>query len=602
MKLLVLRETNVYNDCTMKSHIIGKVPKGYISDYIEYLNGWYRVRENVWVYNKDGLFPDSEVIVKDVKNAKDQGEIKFDTKKIKELGFDLQLFAIIPNIDSAIKVASDVINKSLFGSASAWSPSANDMQALELDFDTTAAMMGMPYQFLPWVDRRAKGGDDVISNFKYLGRKYAEKIAVRSPMLIIQPGKAHYMAESSNEEKEALLSGMLGDDAAISNSSIDEETANPHRYYSFALDHASYNAYVNTLCWTCAMNLGLNVTQYEGVGNINSVAFSENRFMNRGITDNVDGVYNFSQKFTSKLKYTGAIAFYVNSDAQVSESISTSTGQSQLAEKVNGISDLAREIQFVLGTNGKIADVAASMGKTSGGALQAAVSGLSSAFTGSGSLLNSIGESIGTIIAGGKLIFPEIWQDTQFTRSYTINLKLVSPDNDDLSIYHNILVPLMHLLALALPRGTGTNSYMSPFLIRAAYKSFMNIDMGIVTGLSINRGSEGCWNRHGIPTSVDVSLDLKDLYPVMNLARYPSFASMMPFTDDGYDILKNDALLAYIANICGLNVINSDVSRALSFKAMMAKKSVTNMPNAIIDATWGKLTSVTSNWLGGWGL
>ena len=160
----------------------------------------------------------------------------------------------------------------------------------------------------------------------------------------------------------------------------------------------------------------------------------------------------------------------------------------------------------------------------------------------------------------------------------------------------------MHLLALALPRGTGTNSYMSPFLIRAAYKSFMNIDMGIVTGLSINRGSEGCWNRHGIPTSVDVSLDLKDLYPVMNLARYPSFASMMPFTDDGYDILKNDALLAYIANICGLNVLNSDVSRALSFKAMMAKKSVTNMPNAIIDATWGKLTSVTSNWLGGWGL
>lgn len=596
MKLLVLRETNAYSDCTMKSHIIGKVPKGYISDYIEYLNGWYRVRDNVWVYSKDGLFPDSEVIVKDVKNAKDQGEIKFDIKKIKELGFDLQLFATMSASNSE---TSDGENRGIIGSITAWA-SSDDMQALELEFDTTAAMMGMPYQFLPWVDRRAKGGNDVISNFKYLGRKYAEKIAVRSPMLIIQPGKAHYMAEASNEEKDALLAGLLGDDAAVANSSIDDETANPHRYYSFALDYASYNAYVNTLCWACAMNLGLNVTKYEGIGNSNKVAFSENRFMNRDITDNVDGVYNFSEGFTSKLKYTGAIAFYVNSDAQVSESISTSTGQSQLAEKVNGISDLAREIQFVLGTNGRIADVAASMGKSSGGALETAVSGLSSAFTGSGSLLNSIGESIGTIIAGGKMIFPEIWQDTQFTRSYTINLKLVSPDNDDLSIYHNILVPLMHLLALALPRGTSTNSYMSPFLIRAAYKSFMNIDMGIVTGLSINRGAEGCWNRHGIPTSVDVSLDLKDLYPVMNLARYPSFASLV--TDDGYDILKNDALLAYIANICGLNVANSDVSRALSFKAMMVRKSVTNMPNAIIDATWGKLTSVASNWLGGWGL
>jgi hypothetical protein len=421
-------------------------------------------------------------------------------------------------------------------------------------------------------------------------------------MLIIQPGKAHYMAEASNEERDALLSGMLGDDAAISNSSIDEETANPHRYYTFALDYASYNSYVNTLCWACAMNLNLNTTKYEGVGGINGPQYSDSKFMNRDIVDNVDGIYNFSQGFTDKLKYTGAIAFYVNSDAQVSESINTNTTQSQLAEKVNGISDLAREIQFVLGTNGRIADIAASMGKKSGGALEAALSGLSSAFTGSGSLLNSIGESIGTIIAGGKMIFPEIWQDTQFSRSYTINLKLVSPDNDDLSIYHNILVPLMHLLALALPRGTSTNSYMSPFLIRAAYKSFMNIDMGIVTGLNINRGAEGCWNRHGIPTSVDVSLDLKDLYPVMNLARYPSFGSLLPFTEDGYDILKNDALLAYIANICGLNVVNSDVSRALSFKAMMAKKSVTNMPNAILDATWGKLTSVASNWLGGWGL
>lgn len=597
MKLLVLRETNVYNDCSMKSHIIGTVPKGYISEYIEYLNGWYRIRENVWVYSRSTVFSDSEVIIKGVKDAKDQGEIKFDIKKITELGFDLQLFGIIATTASDIvDAATAVVSKGPINAFSDYIHS-DDYQALELNFENTAAMMGMPYQFLPWVDRRVKNGDDVVTNYNYLGRKYSEKIAIRAPMLIIQPGKAHYMAEASNDEKEALLSGLLGDDASITNSSIDDESANPHRYYTFALDYASYNSYVNTLCWACAMNLNLNTSKYEGVG-----GESNNKFMNRDIVDNVDGVYNFSQGFTSKLKYTGAIAFYVNSDSQVSESINTSTGQSQLAEKVNGISDLAREIQFVLGTNGRIADVAASMGKKSGGALETALSGLSSAFTGSGSLLNSIGESIGTIIAGGKMIFPEIWQDTQFSRSYSINIKLVSPDNDDLSIYHNILVPLMHLLALALPRGTSSNSYMSPFLIRAAYKSFLNIDMGIVTGLSINRGAEGCWNRHGIPTSVDVTLDIKDLYPVMNLARYPSYKAMLPFTDDGYDILKNDALLAYLANLCGLNVANSDVSRALSFKAMMAKKGVTNIPNGIIDATWSKLASVSSNWLGWMGL
>jgi len=606
MKLLVLRETNAYSDCTMKSHIIGKVPKGYISDYIEYLNGWYRVRDNVWVYSRSGLFSDSELIVKNVKNVKDQGEINFDVKKIKKLGFDLQQFATI-DINNSIyrganngdRVVADINDGVTVAALSAGISKDYVAQALELDFENTAAMMGMPYQFLPWVDRRVKDGDDVVTNYTYLGRKYAEKIAVRSPMLIIQPGKAQYMAEASNEEREALLkAGLGGDDGALNNSSFDDETANPHRYYTFALDHASYNAYVNTLCWACALNLGLNTGLYEGVDESFS---SYNKFMNRDITDNVDGVYDFTQKFTQNFKYTGAIAFYVNSDSQVSESVNTSTTQSQLSEKVNGISDLAREIQFVLGTNGRIADVAASLGKTSAGALETAVSNIGSAFTGSGSLLASIGESIGTIIAGGKMIFPEIWQDTQFSRSYSINIKLVSPDNDDLSIYHNILVPLMHIFALSLPRGTSTNSYLSPFLIRAAYKSFMNIDMGILTGVSITRGAEGCWNRHGIPTSVDVSLEIKDLYPVMNLARYPAYTSLIPFVDDGYDILKNDALLAYIANLCGLNVANSDVARTLVFKTIMTTKSVTNIPNGIVDATWSKLTSVASNWLGKYG-
>jgi hypothetical protein len=416
-------------------------------------------------------------------------------------------------------------------------------------------------------------------------------------MLVMQPGKAHFMAGASDEEKEGVLGALIGDQDSINNILADE-TANPHRYYSFALDHMNYNRYVNTLCWACAANLNLRNTPYNAVGDGRSTR-SNNKFMGRDLDDNVDGVYTFSEAFTNTLRYTGAVAFYINSDAQISESISTTTGQSQLSEKINGISDIAREIQFVLGTNGRIADVVSGMGKLGANGLEAAVSGLASSFTGSGSLLSTIGESIGTIIAGGKMIFPEIWQDTQFSRSYSINIKLVSPDNDDLSIYHNILVPLMHLITFALPKGTSTNSYISPFLIRAAYKSFMNIDMGMVVDMSINRGAEGCWNRHGVPTVVDVSMTIKDLYPVLNLASYPTGIWR---SDDSYDILKNDALLAYIANLCGVNVVNSDVSRAIEFQAIMRSKGLTNMPNAILDSTWDKLTSVGSNLLRGIGL
>ena len=600
MKILVLKETNVYYDCSFKSHIIGKAPKGFICEYTEFLNGWYRLPNNIWIYSKES-FDDEELIIKEVDNTKDKGKIKKNKKKLKDLGIDLQLFATISNTTyrGADNGDKSGIGRGLIDAAVTWMSSDNE--ALELDFETTAGMMGMPYQFLPWVDRRVTYNDNVISDTKFLGRKYAEKIAIRSPMLLIQPGRVHYMANASNEERESVVEALIGDQDTLAN--FDKEAANPHRYYSFQLDYANYNAYVNTLCWACALNLNLLNQPYIGVGMSEHGKFNQpSLFMGRRISENVDGVFNFSQKFTSNFKYTGAIAFYVNSDSQISESVSTSTTQSQLSEKVNGISDLAREIQFILGTNGKIASAAEAAGKMGVGTMSSVLSGIASSFTGSGSLLSTIGESMSTIMAGGKMIFPEIWQDTQFSRSFSINIKLVSPDNDDLSIYHNILVPLMHLLALALPRGTSTNSYISPFLVRAAYKSFMNIDLGIVTGLSISRGAEGCWNRHGIPTVVDVSLDIKDLYPVMNLATYPKLKSLLPFTDETYDILKNDALLAYIANLCGVNVANSDVSRALTFKAFMLRKGASNIPNNIIDATWQKLYSIGNRIFGSLGL
>ena len=599
MKIFLLKETNAYYDCSKESYNIGTVPKGFISEYTEYLNGWYRINnDNIWIYCKDDYT--GEYIVREVKDAKDQGKIKFDEEKIKKFDLSLQRFAEIEGTktDTGSSSSFSTVVDSLVqdGILSAWTTASNDAQALELSFNSACAMMGMPYQFLPWVDRRVTGNKNVMADIKYIGRKYAEKIAIRSPMLVLQPGKAHFMAGASNEEKEGVLGALAGDQDSVNNVLADE-TANPHRYYSFALDHMNYNKYVNTLCWACAANLNLRNTTYNAVGD-NGRTMSINKFMGRDIDDNVDGVYTFSEAFTSTLKYTGAIAFYINSDSQISENITTTTGQSQLAEKVNGISDIAREIQFVLGTNGRVADVVSGMGKLGANGLETAISGLASSFTGSGSLLSTIGESIGTIIAGGKMIFPEIWQDTQFSRSYSIDIKLVSPDNDDFSIYHNILVPLMHLIALALPKGTSSNSYMSPFLIRAAYKSFMNIDMGMIVDMSINRGAEGCWNRHGVPTVVDVSMTIKDLYPVLNLASYPGVWR----SDDSYDILKNDALLAYIANLCGVNVVNSDVTRAITFAAIMRSKGFTNIPNAILDSTWDKLITVSNNLLGKYGL
>ena len=91
MKILLLKETNAYYDCSKESYNIGTVPKGFISEYTEYLNGWYRINnDNIWIYCKDDYT--GEYIVREVNNVKDQGRIKFDEEKIKKFDLSLQRF------------------------------------------------------------------------------------------------------------------------------------------------------------------------------------------------------------------------------------------------------------------------------------------------------------------------------------------------------------------------------------------------------------------------------------------------------------------------------------------------------------------------------
>ena len=157
------------------------------------------------------------------------------------------------------------------------------------------------------------------------------------------------------------------------------------------------------------------------------------------------------------------------------------------------------------------------------------------------------------LLAGGRMIFPEIWSDSSFSRSYSCKMKLISPSGDRLSIFLNILVPIYHLMAMALPKQGHGQSYYSPFLVRAYYKGLFNVDMGIITGLNITRGAEGEWTTSGLPTVAEVSFDIKDLYDGLFLSG----------GDDEFDIsiLSNISELDYIANTCGINVNDQEVMR-----------------------------------------
>ena len=164
---------------------------------------------------------------------------------------------------------------------------------------------------------------------------------------------------------------------------------------------------------------------------------------------------------------------------------------------------------FLLGAGAQ--DITNLMDETAIKSAMAAIDEIGKKYLGNSPLLSNIASNFQTVATGGKLLFPEIWNDSTFSRNFDINIKLRTPDADVVSWYLNIYVPLCHLIALAAGHQTdNVNGYYSPFLVRAYYKGLFNVDMGIVTDMSITKGKEAAWSIDGLPTEIDVSITIKD--------------------------------------------------------------------------------------------
>ena len=419
-------------------------------------------------------------------------------------------------------------------------------------------VFGMPYQFMNIADWRIDAGtgrDNVYENF---GRKYAEKIVARMPLFIMVPGTAEFMAKYSDDERKSAIKSLFGSTDGVDADRMNKVLEESGQYYNFYADWATYYKYVNPLCRIAA-----------GLMKINNITIPDNTGKNVPL-----GEFNWrnvaSDKFRSMFSYKGGCAFYLNTSPQVSNSWSNDTTKSQLADKVNSISDKVREMQFLMGNV-----MASGMGMKTKSQLELwaengngtksrnpqeknAVQDVLTGITGDNNVIGSVINGMGEIMTGSKMRFPELWSDSRFSQDYSINIKLTSPDCDNLSLYLNIIVPLIHIMCLAAPRSTGTNAYGSPFLVRCFYRGFFNIPMGIITGLNITKGGEGKWSYSNIPTEVDVDISIKDLYDLMMI----SINNGDDWKTD-VNILSNNSLMDYLANSCGININELDITRTL---------------------------------------
>ena len=174
-----------------------------------------------------------------------------------------------------------------------------------------------------------------------------------------------------------------------------------------------------------------------------------------------------------------------------------------------------------------------------------------------------------TIISGSNIVFPEIYHDSEFSRSYRAEIKLVSPYGDKEAIFLNILVPMMHMLALTVPRQTTVNSYKAPFLIKAHINKWFSCEMGIIDTLEIQKDG---WSVDGFPTEVTMSVGFKDLYSALSVSKTDSITS-------AYMFAQNQALIEYLSVVCGLDMKKSE----FQLKAKLIRSIANKFPTDIID-------------------
>ena len=435
----------------------------------------------------------------------------------------------VDNTGSGYQPSLDTLN--IFGSTT---QAVQDTMYSKID--NALGIFGLPYQWLPVADTRIDGTAELGS----LGEVYAENIISNMPLLLLTPGKASFMTKYSETEKKNILERLISNNMA--DTSLGDLLGQEGRYYTFEATTSEYFKFFNPMARIAARYLELQDETIDGKY-LDKIEWSEY-------------ILPKIQSFAD-VGNMGAIPFYIESENSISESFSNSTTQSTLASTVNSISDMGRELNFLLGYSAN-ANAIKAMEDTDINAnienVQATISGL----LGKNNFLNSLAGHLTTVASGGRLTFPEIWSDSSYGKSYDVTIKLTSPDADKLSLYLNILLPIFACVALVAPQSltANPNGYMSPFLVRAIYKGIFCIDTGIITSMSISKGDEGKWTPDGIPTQAEISMTIKDLYQIMSVTS-------TELTDIKYSTLNNTSLMDFIASTCGVNIFQPEIGRMI---------------------------------------
>lgn len=226
----------------------------------------------------------------------------------------------------------------------------------------------------------------------------------------------------------------------------------------------------------------------------------------------------------------GYAIFNVNYTGGMSDSVSNNVTQIPSEGLTKGFNKAARHAKFTLAGGNIVGDLQKDITdlivNVATGVLNGVTFGLASTVT--------------SILGGGYVTMPKMWDDSDISlasTSYTIDL--VSPYGNVISQIQNIYIPLAMLIAGAFPLKTGEASYTSPYLCSLFNKGKQNIKLGMITSLTIERGTGNlAYNKNWSPLGFKVSFTVTDLDPVVtapiNAGILGEIMEIFHFQDDNF--------------------------------------------------------------------
>lgn len=385
-------------------------------------------------------------------------------------------------------------------------------------------------------------------------------------ILSLCPGAVDYLpgfsrSKGKNKFFNSVKGALYGD--ALSWAKKDKKMDANGQLYTFKSAYKNYINVVNLLARVSADFLGIgDVTNLIPGASIRLDNMDWGYFTNPSGATSSGGIFTETKNaLNAAVNDDAYIHFFVNhSGVQVSENISASQKDSWLEEKIgsdSGLSSAAENIQFLFG---------GAIGKEAEADIETV---LEEART-SNELLGSLGTIAKNYLKGGRLVFPKIITGMKYDKSMSVELSFTSVYGDKKSIFRYVILPCLHLLAMATPKQLSSNMYTYPFLVRAFQRGSINMDLAFMSNLEFTRGGSDntSWTVDGLPTEVIARFTITPLYSNM----------MVTSAKNPFLFMQNTALIEYLGTMCGVDLHMNNLTAKTNVALQLIKNRVTDTP------------------------